>query len=88
MYKNCKKPEWAKDICQIPSKNEPKQQLVQEVKNKKQPIKPQKLTKKTKHSKKYDSSSESEESEVSYESSEEECIPVKKTTKNPLRKFL
>ena len=90
MYKNCKKPEWAKEITNIPTK-EDKQPILQEPEPKPKPIKVKieqkpKLKPKPKKVQKYESS-ESVESE-SEEESEDECIPVKKSVKNPFRKYL
>ena len=87
MYKNCKKPEWAKEITNIPTK-EDKQPILQEPEPKPKPIKvkiEQKPKPKPKKVQKYESS-ESNESES--EESEDECIPVKKSVKNPFRKYL
>ena len=84
MYKNCKKPEWAKEITNIPTK-EDKQPILENPKPKPKPIKIIKEKPKAKKVQKYESS-ESDESES--EQSEDECIPVKKNVKNPFSKFL
>ena len=87
MYKNCKKPKWAKEITNIPTK-EDKQPILQEPEPKPKPIKvkiEQKPKPKPKKVQKYESS---ESNESDSEESEDECIPVKKSFKNPFRKYL
>ena len=74
MYKNCKNPEWAKEITNISTK-EDKQPILEDPKPKP----------KAKKVPKYESS-ESDESES--EESEDECIPVKQSVNNPFSKFL